>query len=346
MSNENSNPKTERPTLGVILPNYNHSDVVGRAIDAIAGQTRPPDQLIIVDDGSTDDSVAVIEKHIAGLDYVDFIRMTENTRLEGARSAALDALRTDYLYNTSADDYIRPEFFEQAMDMVGKHPEAGVIFGNFVVCDEKGEVIFRARPPRWEEPMFASPERFYREYLDIIAPTDSQSGASVYRTDALREMLPYRRELHTWKDTFINWTICLKHGCCYIPYDAMVWNVQGGTLSQQTADNVSKMLDINARAVWLMRSDEFAGLYDSAFVKKWSDAFRRQAVDSHMAHLRMAFEPIWQRLGLDKPGGLLWKEVDKKLLRGLFGLFRWTYLLGARAMIEAYRGDVRCLESR
>ena len=48
------------PTMSIVVPNYNHAHLIGQALRAIAGQTAAPFELIVVDDGSTDDSVARI----------------------------------------------------------------------------------------------------------------------------------------------------------------------------------------------------------------------------------------------------------------------------------------------
>ena len=51
------------PTLSVIIPNYNRAGLIGETLDNVFAQTRPPDEVIVVDDGSTDASVAVIERY-------------------------------------------------------------------------------------------------------------------------------------------------------------------------------------------------------------------------------------------------------------------------------------------
>ena len=50
------------PSLSVVLPNYNHAKLIGRALAALLAQKRAADEIIVIDDGSTDDSVAVIER--------------------------------------------------------------------------------------------------------------------------------------------------------------------------------------------------------------------------------------------------------------------------------------------
>ena len=56
---------TSRPTLSVVLPNYNHGDVIARALEALLHQERRPDEIVVVDDASTDDSRDVIARFAA-----------------------------------------------------------------------------------------------------------------------------------------------------------------------------------------------------------------------------------------------------------------------------------------
>ena len=52
--------KERNVSLSVVLPNYNHGHLVRRALAALVEQDRPPDEIIVVDDGSTDDSLAIL----------------------------------------------------------------------------------------------------------------------------------------------------------------------------------------------------------------------------------------------------------------------------------------------
>jgi glycosyltransferase involved in cell wall biosynthesis len=74
----------DAPTLSVVLPNYNHGKLIARAITALLTQERPPDEIVIVDDGSTDDSLRVIAALAAG---TKAIRVIANQTNEGATAA-------------------------------------------------------------------------------------------------------------------------------------------------------------------------------------------------------------------------------------------------------------------
>src|SRR5262245_15784396 len=92
--------------LSVVLPNYNHARYLSRAIDAIAGQSLPPDEIIVIDDASTDDSRAVLvdsQKRHANLIVL------HNPRNLGAPfglQRGLELGKGKYVYFAAADDHV------------------------------------------------------------------------------------------------------------------------------------------------------------------------------------------------------------------------------------------------
>lgn len=65
-------------TLSAFLTNYNDADVVGRALDAITSQSRLPDEFIIQDDGSTDNSIEVIMPYVKKYPFIKFVKNEKN----------------------------------------------------------------------------------------------------------------------------------------------------------------------------------------------------------------------------------------------------------------------------
>lgn len=94
------------PTLGVLILNYNYARLVPRAIESVLSQSVAVDALVVVDDGSTDDSVAVIERYEP---RIQFIRKDNGGQMTASR-AGLAVLSTDYVYILDADDFVAADF--------------------------------------------------------------------------------------------------------------------------------------------------------------------------------------------------------------------------------------------
>src|SRR5262245_63069113 len=90
-------PKPPEAAVSVVLPNYNHAKLIGRAFAALRAQGCPPDEIIIIDDASTDGSLRVIEEFAAGWNIVRVIANAVNQGTIAALSRGLDACGGKYV---------------------------------------------------------------------------------------------------------------------------------------------------------------------------------------------------------------------------------------------------------
>ena len=93
-----------RLSVGVIIPTYNSAGVVTEAVESVLSQEPPPDQVVVVDDGSTDNTPSVLLKY---LDRVEYVRQ-ENRGPSAARNVGLARLMTDAVIFLDADDLLLP----------------------------------------------------------------------------------------------------------------------------------------------------------------------------------------------------------------------------------------------
>ena len=100
--------------LSVIVPAYNVMDCLERCTDSIRRQTIPNMEIIIVDDGSTDNTGALAEK-IALMDKRVRVFHKENGGSSSARNVGIENARGEYLGFVDADDYIEPEMYERLL---------------------------------------------------------------------------------------------------------------------------------------------------------------------------------------------------------------------------------------
>ncbi len=105
--------------LSVIVPVYNGADVVSNLTDSVLKIKRDDLELILIDDGSTDDTPAVCRK-IAEADPRCKVLRQENRGVSAARNAGLEVARGEYIYFCDCDDEVIPETLEQGMELVEK----------------------------------------------------------------------------------------------------------------------------------------------------------------------------------------------------------------------------------
>lgn len=127
--------------LSVVIPSYNHSRFVGEAIASVLAQSYRPLQLVIIDDGSTDDSVdvirAAIERH--DLDSVLF-ECQENHGAHEAINRGIALASGEYLSILNSDDRYDPDRFSRLMP-IATWRDVGVVFSGVRFIDEDGAAL-------------------------------------------------------------------------------------------------------------------------------------------------------------------------------------------------------------
>jgi glycosyltransferase involved in cell wall biosynthesis len=121
--------------LAVVIPCYNHSRYIERAIRSVLGQTRPVDRLIVIDDGSSDDSVAVVRA--MGESRVELhVQENQNAFNTINRGVAMAAADCDAVAILNSDDHYHPRRFERMLPVLESDPEAMVVCSALHIVDE------------------------------------------------------------------------------------------------------------------------------------------------------------------------------------------------------------------
>lgn len=260
--------------ISVTIANYNHGKYIGQALEAILSQSCRPIEVIVVDDASTDNSVDIIEQFVRRDSVVRLIKNPQNMGVIYSSNLVHRLARGDYLLGNAADDYILPGVFEKAALMATKYPQAGIIFGQFVVVDEDGTPITVERAPNWHETRYVSPQAFLDEYIDVAPPNHSLCGSTIYKVSALKEIDYLRPELKSWADTFAARAIALKYGGCYLPEPLYCWRYLRDSFSNSNAKNPQYYLDIIDLATNMMSSPEYSDRFPAKHVASWADKYR------------------------------------------------------------------------
>jgi glycosyltransferase involved in cell wall biosynthesis len=117
------------PTVTVIVPTYNNGRFIAETIDSILGQTRVPEQILIIDDGSTDETERVVNS------YADLriqYQKQPNAGVSAARNTGLSSATGDFITFLDGDDRWLPTFVERMREFLIADPRAVCAFANFV----------------------------------------------------------------------------------------------------------------------------------------------------------------------------------------------------------------------
>jgi glycosyltransferase involved in cell wall biosynthesis len=126
-----------RPNLvSVIIPSYNHAQFLGQAIKSVLAQTYSNFEILVVDDGSTDDTAKVVRRY-SPVRYV----FQENAGLSSARNSGLRQSYGEFLVFLDADDRLLTHALEAGISCMREHPECAFVSGRCRVIDSNGAIL-------------------------------------------------------------------------------------------------------------------------------------------------------------------------------------------------------------
>jgi len=116
------------PRVSIIIPTYNRAHLIVECLESVLSQTYGDYEVIVVDDGSTDNTEDVIKPY---LDRIRYIKQ-ENKGNAGARNSGIDLAKGEILAFNDSDDLWFPDKLEKQVDYLDKHSEVDMVCGNGV----------------------------------------------------------------------------------------------------------------------------------------------------------------------------------------------------------------------
>jgi glycosyltransferase involved in cell wall biosynthesis len=129
------------PLVSIILPTYNGSRFLDRAIQSIVNQTYSNWELIVVDDASADDTPDILRRYVISDQRIRSTRHSSNLRLPRALNTGFAQAQGDYLTWTSDDNYYRPEALNEMVGFLETHPEVDLVYTDFTQVDDEEKVV-------------------------------------------------------------------------------------------------------------------------------------------------------------------------------------------------------------
>jgi glycosyltransferase involved in cell wall biosynthesis len=162
------------PTVSVVIPTYNRLGYLREALSSALTQSRPPDEVIIVDDGSTDGTGATMSAMPPPVRYI----RQQNAGPAAARNRGLREARSEWIALLDSDDLWTPGKLAAQLDFIERNPAIDFIFGTQVnqkdgVRDQEPEIIDHAVYRQLEASAEAVPDFFRLLLRNNPIPTSS-----------------------------------------------------------------------------------------------------------------------------------------------------------------------------
>ena len=126
--------------FSVLIPAFNTAHSIGHAIESIFAQTYPAHEIIVVDDGSADDTAKVVARFGASVRY----HRQDNAGVSAARNAAAGLATGEWLTFLDADDWYYPDRLRWHAELLARHPDLNLLSGDYEFWRENGALIERS----------------------------------------------------------------------------------------------------------------------------------------------------------------------------------------------------------
>ena len=154
------------PFISIIMPTYNRANFIREALDSIKRQTFKDYEIIVVDDGSTDNTKEVLEND-EGIRYL----LLEHGGIATARNAAVSAARGKWIAFLDSDDLWKEEKLQKQVDYIQAHPDCRIVytkFSNFTdipeaALDQRQQELLQVDDIEWYLPSALVDARLFAE---------------------------------------------------------------------------------------------------------------------------------------------------------------------------------------
>ena len=168
-------------SVSVVIPAYNSAEYICRTIDSVLAQTLPADEIIVVDDGSSDNTKEIVEKYSAKVNYI----YQENAGASVARNTGIESTSCEWIAFLDADDEWVADKLKLQIELLKRNPELAWVSGNFIQClcneDRKGPMI----DPQKAKEMLAGKDYHDEFFVAFKANAAGWTGTMMIKKSAL-----------------------------------------------------------------------------------------------------------------------------------------------------------------
>ncbi len=224
--------------ISVIIPNYNGRNILPACLDAILRQTRPPDEIIVVDDASTDDSPALVRQKYP---QVNLVTLPVNGGFCRAANAGLRTATGDWLALLNNDTEAHPAWLAEMVAALEAHPDISFCASKILFHDRRNIVnsagLFMRVDGVGRDIGYGCPDG--PEFAIVRGVFGASGGAAIYSRAMLDDIGLFDEDLVAYgEDLDLSFRAQLRgYRCLYVP-TAVVYHHGGATYKRNSATAV------------------------------------------------------------------------------------------------------------
>jgi hypothetical protein len=138
-------------TIAVIIASYNYGEFLVEAVESVLGQTRLPDEILITDDASIDNTAEIAEYYQQK--YPEIIRFNRNEKNLGTVehfNKAVSLTTADFIVFLGADNRFRSDFIEKTTEVLDTCPTVAVAYTDFALFGRRAKIVYSQFPEHWQ----------------------------------------------------------------------------------------------------------------------------------------------------------------------------------------------------
>ncbi|HUQ96869.1 MAG TPA: glycosyltransferase [Chitinophagaceae bacterium] len=262
-------------TISVIIPCYNHGAYLAEAIESVLQQTVPAYEILVIDDGSTDNTKAIA----CGFEKVTYHYQT-NQGLSAARNAGIKKATGKYIIFADADDWLLPDAFETALQCLNQNNEAAFASGGHKKVTTAGTIL--------EEENWAVEKDHYRHLLE--GNYIGMHGTVLYRAWAF-EKVQYDTSLKACEDYDVYLKLARLHPVLHHTKTIAAYRIHTQNMSGDIALMLQTVLQVLERQRPLLQTDAERASFVTG-QKVWKEYYTKQLFQKLIATVAKPETPL------------------------------------------------------
>lgn len=194
-------------SISIIMANYNYENFIGEAIDSVLNQTYNNWELIIIDDGSKDNSVEIIKSYCEKDNRIKFFQHEncENKGLKNTLLFGIEKSSNEWIAFLESDDAFTPNYLEEKVKAIESAPETGLIFNDAELIGDEVEIRGYDNYLKTREDILKNKKIKYEDLLIInIIPSFScvMIKKDVFLSCDLNSPMPQSLDYYLWAQLY------------------------------------------------------------------------------------------------------------------------------------------------